>query len=200
MRPHPPPALPSSPSQRKIPLGRARPPARLGWAVWHDAQCRGGGPSEESRLRGTASRGEEAVGTGPQRAEPRCQIAATGSGHPTPGAGHPGTRRLCGAKGDTGHPTATAASPSPPRGSAGVWGCAPPPPKGLPALPTRLPPTSYRPRAWRAYACTPTCVRCTHARRLSWVRTRVHSVQPCPQVRARVCAHTHPLIFSARRL
>lgn len=201
MRPHPPPALPSSPSQRKIPLGRARPPARLGWAVWHDAQCRGGGgqarradcvaPPAEARRRLAPDRSGQSPGARlqpPAPATPRLELGTQG---------HVG---FVGPRGTRGTPRPRQRLHHPPAGSAGVWGCAPPPPKGLPALPTRLPPTSYRPRAWRAYACTPTCVRCTHARRLSWVRTRVHSVQPCPQVRARVCAHTHPLIFSARRL
>lgn len=73
------------------------------------------------------------------------------------------------------------------RGARGPWGTPraphrhrhPPPlvPLGL----GDVPPTSYRPRAWRAHACV--------------LRTRAHtlclrSVQPCPQLRARLCTHT----------
>lgn len=85
-----PPALPSSPSQRKIPLGRTRPPARLGWAVWHDAQCRGGGqarradcvaPPAEARRRLAPDRSGQSPGARlqpPAPTTPRLELGTQG--------------------------------------------------------------------------------------------------------------------------
>lgn len=168
---------PRFPIPGKNPSGKGQAPGQA-WLGSMAQRPVPGGPGEESRLRGTASRGEEAVGTGPRWAEPRCQIAATSSSRPTPGTGHPRARRH---RGPWGTPHAPHRHHHPPLLV----------PLGL----GDVPPASYRPHAWHAHVCTPVCSTHTCTRVLPALGAALPAAPGTP-----VHTHVHPPKVIAHRL